>query len=241
MTSTWFRGQPVGGGPVIPTIMNCRFPDGELYRQRQEDRFIRGLFGYVPVTMVRADDQTFPDLGRGPMRTVVMAGQVWRGHTYIIEVEHDPAIESDHAKDETRHTTGERIFARRPTFDIDGIGLKRVELELPADMDSDGNRIDATQRGMPAYRIAALAAALLRTGRPARASSTPVAPEPVAEEIGLGSRRGDVDWLGRRREFSADADMGQWEPQTALAVPYGRASWPEVGHQSEQPRSIPTR
>jgi hypothetical protein len=30
------------------------------------------------------------------------------------------------------------------------------------------------------------------------------------EEIGLGARAGDADWLGRRRMFTADADMGVW-------------------------------
>lgn len=34
--------------------------------------------------------------------------------------------------------------------------------------------------------------------------------EPGAKEIGLGSHRGDVDWQGRSRLFTADNDMGVW-------------------------------
>ncbi|GAA2046501.1 hypothetical protein GCM10009839_58590 [Catenulispora yoronensis] len=46
----------------------------------------------------------------------------------------------------------------------------------------------------------------------ATGSSRPAA-RPAArptEEIGLGARAGDADWLGRRRMFTADADMGVW-------------------------------
>lgn len=45
--------------------------------------------------------------------------------------------------------------------------------------------------------------------------------EPGGVEIGLGSRQGDVDWLGRRRAFTADDDMGVW-----------------VAHDSERPREV---
>lgn len=229
MTLTRSTGLPVGGGPIIPTVMNCRLADGDAYRHRQGDRFVLGQFGFVPVTMVRAGDQIFPDLGRGPMRTVVRAGQARQGQGYVIKVEHDPAVEPGDAKDETRHEPTERIFARRPACDTACSGLECIELELPADMDCDGNPIEV-QRGMPAYRIAALAAAVWSTLRPPRGSSVPTPCGAAAEQIGLGSRRGDVDWLGRHREFTADADMGVWEQRTIpaqrepLAQPEGSRS-----------------
>ncbi len=43
-------------------------------------------------------------------------------------------------------------------------------------------------------------------------------PAPASEqiqEIGLGSRPGDKDWLRRERVFTADYDMGKWRPSTS--------------------------
>lgn len=43
-------------------------------------------------------------------------------------------------------------------------------------------------------------------------------PTPASEqnqEIGLGSRPGDKDWLRRERVFTADYDMGEWRPSTS--------------------------
>lgn len=45
--------------------------------------------------------------------------------------------------------------------------------------------------------------------------------EPIVLEIGLGSRPGDVDWLGRRRIFTADDDMGVWVSQDDLVTTNG--------------------
>lgn len=228
-TAPWSKGQPIAG-PVVPTIMNCRLPDGERYRARQADRFHRGLFGFVPVTMVRPEDQIFPDLGRGPMRTVVMAGQAWQDRPYIIEVEHDPDIEPDRTKDETRHKQGERVFARRPSSDTRGTGLSRVDLELPADMDCDGNRIELPTAAERAQRRVALLKAIARANRRARhrrVAATVALPAPLpvplpAPDISLGSRPGDVDWLGRRRVFTADLDCGEWQEPSAVEC------WPGV-------------
>lgn len=222
-TTPWSKGQPIGE-PVIPTIMNCSLPDGPQYRERQLKLFGTGLFGYVPVTEIRPNDQVFPDLGQSPLRMVVLAGQMWGARDYIIEVEHDPQVETDRDRNSTYHDPTERIFARRPDLDREGQGLRDVVLELPADMDSDGNYVMLPPPASRAARREALLRAISHAtrqsaGRHARSSGVARTGFPVtlpAEEIGLGSRRGDVDWLGRVRVFSADCDMGIWEPQGLL-------------------------
>jgi len=224
---TWNKGQPLDG-PAIPTVHNGPLPDGEVYRARQLRLFEAGQFGFIPVTRIRPDDQIFPDFGCGPLRVVVLAGKVWnRDPTrYVIEVEHDPGIEPDHAKDSTYHDPEERIFARRPDLDPKGGGLRDPVLELPADMDGDGNRITFLPPAARAARRAAVIKAVVRAGRRgARGAGPPSLPaEFAAEEIGLGSRPGDRDWFGRSRVFTADADMGVWVEPEPLATYKGGSS-----------------
>lgn len=207
--------------PVTPTILNSPIPDGDQYRERQVALFHNGLFAFVPVTMVRADDEVFPDLGRGSLRKVALAGEVWRSPRYVIEVEHDPSIEPDHANDSTYHHFTERIFARRPSLDTTGAGLAAPILELPADMDSDGNPI--ARPGMPTARYLALLKALIGgVGRRRAGEAQPArVPEGRSEAISPGARRGDVDWDGRVREFTADEDMGVWRDPRPISVGAG--------------------
>jgi hypothetical protein len=105
----WSRGQPVGDGPVVLTILIDRLPDGDEYHERQMRLFEAGRFAHVPVAESNA---SAPSLSTG--------------------------------------------FA--------------------------------------------------------------------TEEIGLGSRRGDVDWQGRTRIFTADADMGLWADSHSAARRPGEPS-----------------
>lgn len=84
-----------------------------------------------------------------------------------------------------------------------------------ADMDSRGNQSGASPRGLRGGRYAALLAGFLRSRLPAgeQVRESPQALD-SGEEIGLGARPGDADWLGRRRSFTGDADMGLWEPDS---------------------------
>ncbi|GAA2018750.1 hypothetical protein GCM10009839_13710 [Catenulispora yoronensis] len=128
---SWPKGRPAPG-PVTATVQRIDLPDGQLYRMRQTNLFDRGHFGYVPVTMIRTEDQIFPDCDHTPMRTVALAGQAYAAAEFYIEVEHDPGIEPDRVKDSTYYDPAARIFARRPALDRSGTGLRTVVLELPA-------------------------------------------------------------------------------------------------------------